>query len=43
MTFVFVPILLVMKLFKWMMIAIGIMVVSSIFLKKNWYERLGND
>ena len=28
---------------KWMFVAIGIMVVTSIFLKKNWYERLGND
>ncbi|MBN2419057.1 MAG: Na+:solute symporter [Deltaproteobacteria bacterium] len=43
MTFVLVPILLVMKSFTWMSVAIGIMVVTSIFLKKNWYERLGND
>jgi Na+/proline symporter len=43
MTFVFVPILLVMKSFTWMFIAIGIMIITSIFLKKNWYERLGND
>ncbi len=43
MTFVFVPILLVMKAWNQMFIAIGIMLVTSIFLKKNWYERLGND
>ncbi|MFC1838639.1 sodium:solute symporter family protein [Thermodesulfobacteriota bacterium] len=43
MTFVFVPILLVMKSFTWMFIIIGIMVVTSVFLKKNWYERLGDD
>jgi hypothetical protein len=43
MTFVFVPILLVMKSFKWMIFAVIIMVITSIFLKKNWYERLGND
>ncbi|MBN1907846.1 MAG: Na+:solute symporter [Deltaproteobacteria bacterium] len=43
MTFVFVPILLVMKSFKWMIIAIIVMIVTSIFLKKNWYERLNND
>lgn len=43
MTFVFVPILLVMKAWSRMFMAIGIMVVTSVFLKKNWYERLGND
>ena len=42
MTFVFVPILLVMKLFTWMFITIGIMAITSVFLKKNWYDRLGN-
>lgn len=43
MTFVFVPILLIMKSFKWMSIMIAVMVITSIFLKKNWYERLGDD
>ncbi len=43
MTFVLVPVLLVMKSFKWMTAMIVVMVVTSIFLKKNWYERLGND
>jgi Na+/proline symporter len=43
MTFVFVPILLVMKSFKWMIIAIIVMIITSLFLKKNWYERLNDD
>jgi Na+/proline symporter len=43
MTFVFIPILLVMKAFKWMIIAIIVTIVTSLFLKKNWYDRLNDD
>ena len=43
MTFVLVPILLVMKSFAWMSAGVAVMVITSIFLKKNWYERLGDD
>jgi SSS family solute:Na+ symporter len=43
MTFVLAPVLLVMKSFLWMAVSVVIMIITSVFLKKNWYERLGDD
>lgn len=43
MTFVLAPVLLVMKSFLWMAVSVVVMLITSIFLKKNWYERLGDD
>lgn len=43
MTFVLAPVLLVIKSFLWMAVSVVVMIITSIFLKKNWYERLGDD
>jgi SSS family solute:Na+ symporter len=40
MTFVLIPIYLIIKQFTGMWIGIGILAVTSIFLKLNWYDKL---
>jgi SSS family solute:Na+ symporter len=40
MTFVLIPIYLVIRQFTGMYIGIGVLVATSIFLKFNWYDKL---
>jgi len=40
MTFVLIPIYLIIKQFTGMYISIGILLVTSVFLKFNWYDKL---
>lgn len=42
-TLTLVPIYLVIREFKPMWVAIGVLVVTSVFLKKNWYDKLESD
>lgn len=42
MTFMAIPIYLVIRKFGFMSIAVGVLVATSLFLKKNWYDRLEN-
>jgi len=39
-TLTLIPIYLVIRQFKSMLVTIGVLVVTSIFLKKNWYDKL---
>jgi len=41
--FVLIPILLVVRKFTGMLISIGVLAVTSIFLKFNWYNNIEND
>lgn len=41
--FVFIPILLVLRKFEGMFVSIGILAVTSLFLKFNWYDKLEDD
>ena len=42
-TLVVIPIYMVLQDSSSMMIGIGVLIVTSIFLKKNWYDKLEDD
>jgi SSS family solute:Na+ symporter len=39
---VLIPIYMILRNFKAMWICVGLLVAASFFLKKNWYDKLGD-